>query len=373
MTNPPILLLLLLAGSASGFLGRAPLAAPRRPPPRPIVAAAALPPPQAAAAPVAAAAVASAVRGGASTATAAAAAAAAGLPTVPALAAAALVPAALGLWKTGYTVSYGYGGAVLAAAALVLAAASPGPGGGPARLHALALAFYGLRLCLFLLYREVALPVGVHQMRPRDATAADRLRRAPVIAGCASLYFCLAAPLRLTGLASSGLVPAQAAAVAAAAAVALGGFAFAAAGDLFKTYVKAREGPDFLVTTGPYRRLRHPNYTGECLGWTASYAAAVLAVAFRACGLRAGRGAFLRHAAPWLLASSLGWAGILFVLAGEAAGGLEKKQREKYGGSAKYQEWVATSWAGPIFPAPKAEDGPAPESPPESPRDFIKI
>ena len=60
---------------------------------------------------------------------------------------------------------------------------------------------------------EVALPVGVHQMRPRDATAADRLRRAPVIAGCASLYFCLAAPLRLTGLASSGLGPAQAAAV----------------------------------------------------------------------------------------------------------------------------------------------------------------
>ena len=34
---------------------------------------------------------------------------------------------------------------------------------------------------------------------------------------------------------------------------------------------------------------------------------------------------------------------------GEAAVGLEKKQKEKYGGTAEYEAWCKTSWAGPQF------------------------
>ena len=41
--------------------------------------------------------------------------------------------------------------------------------------------------------------------------------------------------------------------------------------------------------------------------------------------------------------------GILFVLAGEATAGLEKKQKEKYGGDPKYEAWVKGSWAGPMI------------------------
>jgi steroid 5-alpha reductase family enzyme len=212
-----------------------------------------------------------------------------------------------------------------------------------ARAHALALMFYGLRLNAFLMYRELALPVEVHQMKKRDATLAERLKRAPVIIGCSVLYFCMAAPLRISALTQGN------AAAAGAVALAFLGFGVAALGDVWKTVVKARKGADFLVRSGPFKWLRHPNYTGECFGWTASFAVA--------CVLSAARGmAFSRSLAPWLVASALGWVGILFVLAGEATGGLEKKQREKYGGTPEYEEWVKGSWAGPMVAPPQPKE-----------------
>ena len=58
-----------------------------------------------------------ALRGGA-------AAAAAALPSINTLAAASVLPTLLGLWRTGYAVSYAYGGAVAACAALTLPALS---------------------------------------------------------------------------------------------------------------------------------------------------------------------------------------------------------------------------------------------------------
>ena len=57
------------------------------------------------------------------------------------LALAAGVPTALGLWRTGFAVSYGYGGAIAASAYLYLQKTS-----GVAKLHATALAFYGCLL-----------------------------------------------------------------------------------------------------------------------------------------------------------------------------------------------------------------------------------
>lgn len=277
------------------------------------------------------------------------------VPTMSTMAAASVVPACLGFWKVGYTVSYGYGGAMLASGLLMILKSKVV---GVAKLHALALAFYGLRLNLFLLYRELAFPVEVHQMKRRDATVAERLKRAPLILGCSGLFFCMAAPLRISAQLASSLGPAGTASATVAVALAFCGFALAAAGDAFKTYVKTKEGPDFLVTTGPFKRLRHPNYTGEMFGWTASLAAAIIAVASRLVSMRVGRGAFVKSVAPWLLASVLGWAGIMFVLAGEATAGLEKKQKEKYGGMAAYEEWVAKSWAGPMISPPAASSTP---------------
>jgi len=136
--------------------------------------------------------------------------------------------------------------------------------------------------------------------------------------------------------------------------LAYAGFGLAALGDTWKSFVKATRG-DVLVTSGPFKFLRHPNYTGEMLGWTASFAAAVLAAAKSRGGLKA-------HAA-WLAVSAVGTLGIYGVLAGEAVLGLEKAQRAKYGGTPEYEAWVSTSWAGPSLPAPKSSWKPAAGAP----------
>ena len=181
------------------------------------------------------------------------------LPSLSALAFASSIPTCLGFWKTGYAVSYGYGGAMAAAGALMLRTAGLSP---LAKAHAIALLVYGVRLNTFLLYRELALPEEVHQMKQRKASLSERLKRAPVIIGCSALYFFMAAPLRVTALAHGGPLQYPLLAPMAIAMTFLG-FGIAASGDIVKSAVKAKEGAAFLVTSGPFRWLRHPNYTGE--------------------------------------------------------------------------------------------------------------
>ena len=116
------------------------------------------------------------------------------------------------------------------------------------------------------------------------------------------------------------------------------GFGVAALGDLTKTWVKARKGEDALVTSGVFRWLRHPNYTGEACLWSANAAAAVTVLA--------GAQLTLFAKARWLVAALTGAAGIGFVLMG-AAGSLEAKQAERYADDPLYKAWVAGSWGGP--------------------------
>ena len=110
------------------------------------------------------------------------------------------------------------------------------------------------------------------------------------------------------------------------------GFVVAALGDAQKSIFKSRKGDDALATKGIFQLLRHPNFTGETFGWTASFLAAISIGNWK-------------QNAGLLAASALGWMGICFVLA-MATTNLEKKQKEKYGDTFEYQEWVKGSWAG---------------------------
>ena len=122
----------------------------------------------------------------------------------------------------------------------------------------------------------------------------------------------------------------------------------AALGDLTKTVVKSRKREDFLVTGGIFRFLRHPNYTGEMIAWTSSALAGV--VAFGACP-----GAWKSwRALVQLTATAVGVGGINMVLR-LATQGLEKKQKEMYGDTEKYQAWIKSSWPGFEF-RPKSEE-----------------
>eukprot|EP00536_Pseudo-nitzschia_multiseries_P003232 jgi/Psemu1/64040/estExt_Genemark1.C_480051 len=284
-----------------------------------------------------------------------AAAAAAALLPGP-FAAAAVIPTCLGLWRTGFAVSYGYGGAMLASGLVQLAASLRGVSSAmilPLQLHAALYVFYGVRLCGFLFHRQKTSPVG--GMKRRDDTLAQRLKRLPLILGCSALYYCMAAPaMKILALDN----PAPTISNAAALAVGIFGFGLAAVGDWYKSKIKARDGADTLVTSGPFRYFRHPNYTGEMIGWTS---ACILLPALSLIG-----SSNLRRAMPLFVSSILGWAGIVFaVLAVDATAGLEKKQRAKYGGTPEYEAWVKSSWSGPMLgkvdgDVPK--DGVAPSS-----------
>lgn len=239
---------------------------------------------------------------------------------------ACLLPTSLGFFKVEYAVSYGYGAAV-ALTSLLAPQASKSP-------HAMAVVFYGARLCSFLLYREIFIPrfrkvrENIEKKRGRN----NRMKRIPVIVSCAALYACMVAPVWITTSAVSDVVSSKSFRVCIA--TTWFGFILGALGDLQKSFVKAQLGEDRLVKGGIFKFLRHPNYTGEVIGWTASLAAAMVAAK--------------KQQWPLLGAAVLGWVGITFVLM-QAATGLEKKQQEKYGDLPAYRDWVASSWAGPTF------------------------
>ena len=260
--------------------------------------------------------------------------AAASLPSLKSVALSCLTPSLVGFYKSEYGVSYAYGGAISITAWMVLERV---PMTSIAGVHALALLFYGIRLNLFLLYRELNFPQFREfreKIEDRAKNKGSRIARTPFVVGVAFLYACMAAPLFVTM--TTALTPFWSLdggwtlnAARGLVGMTWAGFVLAALGDTTKTAVKTQKGTDHLVVGGVFRFLRHPNYTGEFLGWTASALAAVLL-----------------GSVSWLsLASVVGAVGIDFVLV-QAATGLERKQFEKYGASESYQKWVRRSWAG---------------------------
>lgn len=303
---------------------------------------------------------------------AAAAAASITLPCIKALTATSLVPTCLGYYRYEYGVSYGYGTATAATAYLILQALqTASPTGGAfasmAQCHARAIIFYGLRLNSFLLFREVFLE-RFRMMRERIE---DRQRkkevdtgmigkffnRTPFILSCALLYAGLAAPPLISAtLIELGAVPTCEKALLAyriLVGLAWSGFIIGAIGDFAKSFTKGRKGADHLVTGGIFSVLRHPNYTGEILGWTSSFLASVLAIATASTsGVKLS---VLKQSSALLGLAFMGNLGILFVLCA-ATSNLEKRQKEKYGDSKEYQDWVSSSWSGPKLSSKKAAD-----------------
>jgi len=260
------------------------------------------------------------------------------------------LPTCLGFWKSEYGVSYGYGLATALSGALLLrqvvGSLSTNVLSMPflAQAQAFGLFLYGVRLTVFLLYRELRIPKfreDREKIEDRSKSRGGRLKRLPFIIACAFLYLGLAAPAALSAKAAAAVPTGNYMALAAQGGL-VGlmyvGWAIAALGDAWKTVVKGARGKDALVTSGPYAVLRHPNYTGEQLLWTANFLAGVFAL-FGAKGLSPV------PSAVWLLVAALGCFGINFVLM-QATGGLEAKQAEDRGDNDEYQQWVSSTWKG---------------------------
>jgi len=278
-----------------------------------------------------------------------------------------LLPTCIGFYKYEYGVSYAYGTATATTAFLALRAlsaiASPSSFASIAQLHAASILFYGLRLNSFLFYREF-FNKRFRLMRERiEQRQTDKekdtgwigrvLNRTPFILSCSMLYAGLAAPpLISTKVIEIGATPICSIALNAYK-VLVGltwfGFSLGAIGDYTKSIVKSKKGPDHLVTGGVYRYFRHPNYTGEVIGWSASFLASIVATVASTMSGVSGNGSkvkVVKALLPFLGLSSLGMVGILFVLFA-ATTSLEKRQEEKYGNIDEYKRWIKTSWSGP--------------------------
>ena len=348
------------------------------------------------------------------------------LPTVTRLALVCLLPTLLGYYKSEYGVSYGYGTAMAASSYLILVSIAnaanlpllPGlkdcmslsvssfQSAGilsslqttiqnlkvllPTSLsacHAFILLFYGLRLDIFLLYREVFI-VRFRVMRERIEDRAkkqgNRLNRTPFLLSCAFLYFCMMSPLLITcqvcndismtippsllglgGVGGISITFILELLLRSSIVMTLLGFLLGALGDLNKTVGKAWQGEDALITGGIFRFFRHPNYTGEVIGWVSSCLAGFLAVLWKTVSISSSavggsNVALWKSMSPYLLTSLMGAIGISFVLV-TATTGLEFRQKEKYGDTEEYKKWIKKSWVGFKMASKKGKD-PEPKS-----------
>lgn len=275
------------------------------------------------------------------------------LPSPAMYTALCVLPTCLGFWKSEYGVSYAYGGSLALIATHALFIGEPLTST-VAKAHAILLLCYGVRLCLFLLFRELTVPrfrEFKEVIEEKAKARGSRLSRTPFVLGCSFLYAGLAAPMLLTASADPSPMACYLLGVA------FVGWALAAVGDAQKYVLKARLGEGALVTNGLFAFLRHPNYTGEMFMWTASFLAGALNAA------RPSALALFPSRASLLAIALLGWVGIMFVLM-QAGRNLQARQEARYTGLVEYEEWKAASWGGITLPPKKMVD----QSPADSPK-----
>jgi len=110
-----------------------------------------------------------------------------------------------------------------------------------ATMHALVVLAYGIRLNLFLLYRELTIPrfrAFREKIEERAISRGSRLSRMPFLLSCSCLYFCMACPVLLTAQFAPLSGTAAAACLASLVGLMVLGFGVAAIGDVTKTVVK---------------------------------------------------------------------------------------------------------------------------------------
>jgi steroid 5-alpha reductase family enzyme len=270
------------------------------------------------------------------------------------VAAAILLPSSMGYIKREYGVSYGYGGSIAAAGYLALKAA-PRDLSTLGAFHALLHVIYGVRLCLYLGFREITVP-RFKEMKEKIENSAPpkRIQRTGFIVSCALLYLWMSCPLFITsGLPASTFAEKFNEGSSLLCKATWGSLYIAAVGLTMQIwgdtqkYISKAKNPKKLVTGGLYSIFRHPNYTGETLLWGGSTVAGLLT----AWGVASGMS--LRNKIVLSASSVLGFMGIVFVLA-MAGTGLERRQKETHGDDPVYQAWVKNSWSGPLLPAKKA-------------------
>lgn len=268
---------------------------------------------------------------------------------------ASFLPPTMGFMKSEWTVSYGYGFATAFSALSLLMKQQQSA---LTALHAAAFVFYGLRLNAFLFLRNRLSPryreIGKRIDEKSKERYPTRISRAPFVFSCGLLFYGLYLPVLLTSKVTSDALAMKSSAGVVGISVLkvlVGmqwlGFIVEALGDLTKSYVKASEKDGkFLVTSGIFSILRHPNYSGEILAWTSNLLCASVSAAYLL------RSQFSLSVLGSLGLATIGSGGMVSVLL-RATTNLEERQRKDYGDTEKYKEWVKRTWCGWKLPPKK--------------------
>jgi steroid 5-alpha reductase family enzyme len=159
----------------------------------------------------------------------------------------------------------------------------------------------------------------------KDLDTKPRLQRIPLALGVSLLYAFMTSPalFALRGTVKAGSVFEKIQVFSTG--VSVFGMILEAVADQHKYEVKrqSKDGDFAGPTTWSYKICRHPNYLGEILFWVGLFGA--------------GSVSFGKSIVAWV-GSVLGLSGILSIMLGASAR-LDKKQEEKYGGQASYDEW----------------------------------
>ncbi len=238
-----------------------------------------------------------------------------------------LAVSAVGFKKYVYFISIGYGYSIAAMAILscvlscVLGASRAGL---LTWLEAVLLAAYGLRLGTFLVIREATPAYQASQAAAGDRPARVGLGlKLAIWPTVAVLYVLLFMPMlaRFAAEAAGTADPLPWLSAIGVAATALG-LAIETVADAQKSAAKKRD-PNRFCDLGLYRLTRYPNYFGEILVWTGSFAAGASLL-----------GSWL----AWVL-SATGYACIVLVMIGSARR-LEMKQEARYGADPEFQAYA---------------------------------
>ena len=231
---------------------------------------------------------------------------------------------AVGFYKFVYFLSIGYGFAVAGGGItiLILAIINGWTDGvlWLAILQMVLFLAYGIRLSGFLLVREIK--NAAYRKTLKEATGNDKKMPIFVLATIwifvSILYTAQVSPMlyRYMNNAKDVVVPLIGAAIS------VFGLVLEAVADQQKSAQKAVN-PDMVATKGLYKIVRCPNYLGEILFWTGVFVSGISAYS--------GIG-------QWIMAI-VAYICIVFIMF-NGAQRLEKRQMERYGDNAEYNEYA---------------------------------
>ena len=235
-----------------------------------------------------------------------------------------LITTSVGFIKFVYFISLGYGFSVAGIGIFLLITQKNSKMS--EKIYGLLYFLYGMRLALFLLYRDLKSPSYNEKMKEERKKIKEMKFGVKIMIwiSCALLYSCQTSPLtfRFTSikrdkkeylLSYVGII------------IAFFGFLMESRADYEKNAAK-KLNPNRFVDSGLYKFVRCPNYLGEILFWTGNFLG----------GIKIYNGL-----SQWII-SLIGYICIIFVMLGGTRT-LEIRQNKSYGKDSEYQKYVKTT------------------------------